>query len=451
MIKGQTAEPFLGERPLNSIRTYFNLVLKTAFLLTVLAGVYLGALVLSHYLVDDQVIFDSIADDIAQNGVFFKDDKDRIFTPSPLGGRNMRAFMADCRILTIGLTKSGDGLEDAFRDSVANHSSKRCPRIILDYFSADHPEQESHTYARYWHGYAVFTRPLLAKFGFTGLRNMFVGGIFLAFLIFIFVIYRAQGPLFAAAFLLPVPMFSMSFFLSTVSFNMMFLVGLVAFIALLPLLRRSHKDTSLFLAFAVIGSFTSFADRLIDPLFTLCIPLIGVIAIYMKNDARFQQLRSSMFLLTGVSAFWLFGYAYNWILKFALSAAVMGPREWQRVVNKAMRRTSSDTNIGDIERIDGLLLNIHRIDVPFIITLLVLMMAVAFSFRRMTPQHHCLILVGLFPIAWMLVFANHSYVHNHFVHYLLYITISCFLSVAALLWAPVFAKYNPVKRIKLVH
>ncbi|MEM7168750.1 MAG: hypothetical protein AAF530_01170 [Pseudomonadota bacterium] len=411
-----------------SSRSVLWLSAKTLLVLSLLSCLYFAALVLSHYFVDDQDIFDSIARDFADSGIVFMDDRVRV--KSAIMGEELRYPMADCRFLTMGLTHRGSDWSDAVLEAAGNHSSKKCPKEVVEFFSGDTPPEEEHTYARYWHGYTFLTRPLLAHFSYSGLRTFMMFATGLLFLGFLWTLYRAQGVWFAVAFAVPVAAFSVDYFFTIISYSFMFFVGLAAFLVSLPVLRRAESNAPVYLMFAIVGSLTSFLDRIIDPLFTLCLPLVAVIAIYLPRHDRFQSHVAGFWLITLSSVWWLFGYAYNWLFKIALNFVLFGETEVLRALRKAKRRSSTDTNNGAIDRLDGLWVNINQIKIVFFVSLIVFLAALLVSRLRVNAQQFCLMIVAIMPIAWIFLLANHSFNHKHFVHYMLYITVSCLLSVA---------------------
>ncbi|MCR5310813.1 MAG: hypothetical protein K6E32_05270, partial [Lachnospiraceae bacterium] len=137
-------------------------------------------------------------------------------------------------------------------------------------------------YYRYWHGYALFLRPLLAFLGLNQIRKILMILIGLVFAVTTVVLYKKLGIAGAAAFSL----MWVEYYSSKVSGSLQFfwcyfiMCAAVIFICIADGLKK-EKEAYCILFFG-LGSFTNFVDLLTFPLVTLTVPL--AVLVIIKRD-----------------------------------------------------------------------------------------------------------------------------------------------------------------------
>ena len=275
------------------------------------------------------------------------------------------------------------GITDNISDGVIYTALLRNGRSVVD--AAMHTE-----YARYWHGYAVLLRPLMALAGISGVRY----------------------------------------------FNMMLLMGL-----LLGCYARMRKllGVRAAVAFAVgllmgfflmLGSLVCFADLLTFPVLALGYPLLCCQLLQLREgvDAR----RLWMYTI-GLSAAWAAGYALTWAGKGLVGTLLTDQNVMQEILSQSIWRM---TGILDENRFDPMTpIGAVQINLATFFsrsnTLLLALMLLWQGVRALRARAgvkrwlHALPVaaVALYPFVWYLVVQNHSNIHYWMTYRLLSITV----------------------------
>ncbi len=173
--------------------------------------------------------------------------------------------------------------------------------------------EESFEYARYWHGYLIFLRPLLLLFNVNTIRIILTIIFILLGIWLLYLIYKKLSPILAIIFfigLVGVEYLYMGISLQGAS------IFLILMIASIYILIRNEKIKNIGIIFFVIGMLTNFFDFLTVPILTYGVPLIIYFLLQQKNrDLTFKET-IIIFLKTGIS--WILGYAGTWIAKWIL-------------------------------------------------------------------------------------------------------------------------------------
>jgi len=277
------------------------------------------------------------------------------------------------------------------------------------------------SYARYWHGYMLYLRPLLLFFDYEGIR---VVSSFVFFLLFtaavcllakrtgwIYAMGLAGSMVFVRIYILP-----MSLHFAGV-FNLMF----IAILAVLLLADKQPlagaKMTCLFL---IIGSLTSFIDLLTAPLITLGIPLLVLLIIYNKQEET--SLAASFRMSLRISGLWLAGYGLTWFSKWIIGSIVLKRNVIQDAFTAILFRTQGN-DVHPVDRFRALRSNLHNLlsSKELAVGLLVLLSGLAIFIlltRRCEPlrKHLVFLWVALYPYIWYSILANHSQIHSWYTY-----------------------------------
>lgn len=167
-------------------------------------------------------------------------------------------------------------------------------------------------YARYWHGYLVFLKPLLCIFNLSELRlfGVIVQGVLVAAVLWGFYRRRRmrEGMAFLATLLVMMPLSMMlSLSLSVCSYIMFGAVLLQLFFH--DRFRRGGYPYF----FLIVGMSAAYFDLLTYPLITLGIPL--TVGLVLERDRERSGMKAV--LEQGIS--WAAGYGLMWAAKWALA------------------------------------------------------------------------------------------------------------------------------------
>ena len=173
----------------------------------------------------------------------------------------------------------------------------------------DAPALEPFSYARYWHGYLLWLRPLLLVTSYTGVRIVQYIALF-ALLAVVLVRLRRRCGLWAAVW------FAVSQLAVSVWFVphqvQYFTCFFIAYAGCAWVLARPRRSDVFCLGLLVLGTATAFCDLLVTPILTLGLPL----ACWLLEPQ--QRLRGGVpqcALAVGGSLCWGTGYALCWASK----------------------------------------------------------------------------------------------------------------------------------------
>jgi len=165
--------------------------------------------------------------------------------------------------------------------------------------------EESFEYARYWHGYLTYLRPLLLLVNYGNIRSLFIMLFFMLGFGVIYMLYKRTNIVTALIFLNGLLAIEYLLVGMTMQSSSMFFIAMGASIFILARFEK-QKDFQVF--FFIIGALTSYFDLTSVPLVTLGMPLI----IY------FILLQNKKELSCGETVATVFKFCINWGLAYAI-------------------------------------------------------------------------------------------------------------------------------------
>ena len=142
---------------------------------------------------------------------------------------------------------------------------------------------DSYDYARYWHGYLAFLRPLLLVFSINGIRIFFIILVILLSAIMIYLIMRRINLITAIAY--TITLIAVNIWIVAKSVNEI-TTFLIAIISGIFILLKKGKFKRPELVFMCIGMVTSYLDLLTTPLITLGYTLPLYILLNLKEENK---------------------------------------------------------------------------------------------------------------------------------------------------------------------
>lgn len=297
-------------------------------------------------------------------------------------------------------------------------------------------------YARYWHGYLIFLRPLMLVFSYMQIRYIYMFAYMLLGVAILLRINKNFGKrmvylwTFCICFIYPVILpFSLQF--SSVFFITM------ASILVEDRLYKGYNLQQSGLLFLVIGMLTSYIDFFTAPLLTLGVPLIYFM---LLNDKKYGQdsFRKNMWSLVVSSVAWGFGYFGCWGMKWLIASPILGRNVIEEAMSSMIYRTvkTYHTQAGyDTGSLRAIAMNIFAILPPgitsadwkwffgiiLIVVLVLLVIFVKFHVGRQELKAIIPFLaVAVYPYIWFTVIAQHTSIHYIFTYR---IELMTFLSV----------------------
>lgn len=293
-------------------------------------------------------------------------------------------------------------------------------------------------YARYWHGYLVFLRPLLTVMALPQIRLLYQG-VFFALTALIVALLARRVSL-AVALVFGVGLATVN--ASVVPFSLQFSTDFfIAFAASLYVLLRGDLPYRRLMTFLfVTGAVTAYLDLLVAPLLTLGMPLVIVLLINREKTEQNGYLRA-IASLTGICLAWAAGYALLWASKWLLAGAILGRDVLSAALDVVAFRTTGDVRWiqdGQPVYVHALWLNLLAyfhdnstlmkvVAAAVVLTLVAGALLVKAGKLRGVALAQ-LVLAALLPYAWFVAASNHSAYHYWFTYRIQFVT---FFALAA--------------------
>lgn len=298
------------------------------------------------------------------------------------------------------------------------------------------------SYSRYWHGWLLPLRLLLTVFDYSEIR--FFNIIILGLLLMGVIVGLEQNGM--RKLILPFTVVWIAMVPVTIPLCMAYMISvLIALTAMLLLLYQRDKiNTKLTtpLLFLAIGMVTAFSEFLQYPLITLGWPVV-LNEMLLQKDGKALKERFRQLVLCSV--LWGFGYIGMWMSKWVITDLLTDMKTIKEAFHQISIRLSSTSNFemtDHISRSQTIMENMRRLNqAPFVMLLcgVIIIYIVLFLLGKKRKQTlsktldkaSLLLLVCVYPFAWWIVFANHSWIHSHFTYRIITITIFAFLSILA--------------------
>lgn len=287
------------------------------------------------------------------------------------------------------------------------------------------------SYARYWHGYLLYLKPLLAVVNYSTIRVLNRVFQFALFAVLILMLVRKRK----MAWILPVIGLVVSLAPLTISYSLQYSsVYDIMLIAMIVTVWKidGWSFKQMMILFLLTGILTSYFDLLTFPVVTLGVPAGLYFAIRSQEQERyFTEIRDLM----GVSCFWGIGYLGMWAGKWLMATLITGNNVFLNAYQQIRFRSSTNQD-GYVFTIEEMLSkNWKTYFASPVVTILWLSCLVLFILlvnrygtqllRKCVP----LFLVILMPFVWYIVVSNHSFIHYFFTYRNCAISIFAFLCI----------------------
>ncbi|MFD1440925.1 hypothetical protein [Lacticaseibacillus hegangensis] len=305
---------------------------------------------------------------------------------------------------------------------------------------------DSNGYARYWHGYLLWLRPLLMFMSYGSVRELYAVIVLLLVVLNAYMIAKRLDLFAAVAFGIAFA-FQRVFAISiNMQFANVFIICLVANLIVLSVDDDHYQKWHPFLFFLIIGTVTNFVDLLTAPMITLGVPLmIMIYRDFVSDKVRTFPKRLVQFLVSCLG--WGIGYGVTWFLKWLFASFVTGRNVIQEALTEILFRSGGVGRGGKypVHRIQLLKTNLRfeYTSANILILLIIALVSVA-AFILFARRHHeiqihwptlsLFIFGAILPFIWYMVLANHSEIHAWFTYRELIIsTLALLLADAAML------------------
>lgn len=290
------------------------------------------------------------------------------------------------------------------------------------------------SYARYWHGWIVFLKPLLLFFNYAEIRmfNFIFQSILAMFLIVNFLRNEHTRPFLVPLFLslMTIMPLSTAMSMGLAILYYVILISMICFIRFYEWL--DHKD-AIFSFFVIIGIITSFVDLVTYPLATMGMLLILWVLLShdYKKEQGWRRIGEAVWLAVG----WCAGYLGMWMGKWVIGSLTTDENVLKDAVLMVLYRMSHGSGEGEqyveihtgevLSRNIGILCNPIYIFL-FICACIIIWKNTDMSNKRLDLSKYGLMLLvatGCFPFMWYIFVGNHSYIHYWMTYKSLSITV----------------------------
>lgn len=302
---------------------------------------------------------------------------------------------------------------------------------LLDYVeNREHPVEVE--YSRYWHGYLVVLKPLLALTTVNSIRVLSAALQILLVCAVILLCARRGESILGVGFVASLPF--MYFFTMYFSLSLSICFYLLALIILIQLYWHGKLEEKKWypIVFLVIGMLTSYFDFLTYPLVTLCFPLC--IVLYLSEERWQKQLGR----MVGYSMEWGIGYIGLWVMKWIITDLLVGGHTIADGLGTLLTRMDSAEQKSRVQGFFHVLkLNLGVYTNWGFLILIVGMVIGTIVFlwtkrkqiqiKKNLQSSIFVFAVALYPMVWFFFMQNHSEEHYMFTFKILSISVFAFV------------------------
>lgn len=374
---------------------------------------------------------EAVCANVSASGQIFADEGS--YTASFLGLQFSVLDNATDALMLSAAAYSGKGVEVAMLNSYYSIPGQNNVDSLLCIYPGGEIERAAvNNYARYWHGYLVFLKPLLMLTDYSGVRTVLtLTQLGLVLLIMLLLYLRRH-----TRFILPV--FILYLFLcpmalkKSLQFNTVFMLCYLQLLLVL-LFPRLYADRRFWtFHFLVAGCAAGYLDFLTFPLLSFGVPLLFMLSLCPDRPIKD--------FFTSIKAFIAWGCGYIGIMasKWLIASFITGTDVVSDAVNSLLVRSgglpeqiSSATEL----RFAAISKNLATARQP--LSVILALAAVYIVFCLLKHRKTGIGRLGIYfafavaPFLWYLLLANHSYYHAFFTFRNLGITVFAVLMLCA--------------------
>lgn len=341
----------------------------------------------------------------------------------------------------IGFWKDEASIQDNFTDRIMLETCQNYEGMKVS-FNALY----SRGYARYWHGYTVFLRPLFILFGYLKIRKILTAVHLGMFLISLILIQRRLGMRVSIPYAITWIAFY-GFSANSIQYFTSYFVMFLGVILVTLFYRGNTKRNRLLYLFLILGSLVGFIDLLTFPLITFTMPVIMVLLIDIFE--RKQEGKKTLLDILVSGPAWLIGYGGTWAMKWGFAKWIIGSNVLRDALEQAKFRMNGDDNFV----LDRKLVLTANIEIPMLLKCFlmsaipwaVLLFAIAVQRKwEMVLRSVFLLIPAILPYIWYELLCNHSQQHIFFTYRAQMGTLFVFLIFVTFSLAPFEPKWETI-------
>jgi hypothetical protein len=268
-------------------------------------------------------------------------------------------------------------------------------------------------YGRYWHGFLVIYRPLLALFNIEGIRTFQLIVFVILLGILLYLINKKFGAIPTLIYLTSLVCCGYI----SVSYSMQCgAIFLVTMIASIILMIRIDKIKDIYFFLFIMGMLTCFVDFLTVPLVSLAIPL-SLWILYKSKEQGFEK--AWLKVIIG-SIVWLVGYVITWVFKWIqYDLTIEGGNMLETGFSQAFYRMGrSNPIVGYSNILKTIIGCLTKASIFTFIVGIFISLKYQPKKQNQADSHivKAFLLIMAMPVAWYVALANHTLLHDFFVY-----------------------------------
>lgn len=313
---------------------------------------------------------------------------------------------------------SGNAFTDALLVPAADYWADDWVGNLTDYATyREYEEKDYIPYARYWHGYLVFLKPLFSFFDLQTIYN--INGILqLIIMIAIFFLFKKRLGNYCYAYLVTMLTMNPIFIMQSIQLSLIFYI--LHFVLLLLLLRKWDSEHIIYL-FVLDGILVAYFDFLTYPLVALAIPLIT----YLLQNPN-MDLKKKFFSVINNAISFVIGYIGMWGSKWIVATLFTNENIILDAINSVLYRTGiKDDEVSSMFGTSGITEALTRNMTVFfdeincfILLVSIVVLAICILKNKKKPNIRVsnllfYIIFAIMPFVWFAVLSNHCSYHPH--------------------------------------
>jgi len=337
--------------------------------------------------------------------------------------------LADTILLNITWNMSGSALDTKYYDG--NDGVTDSGENWGLYSAVAYGTEPNTDYTRYWHGSAMFIRPLLLVTDSEGIKRTGAAAVLALVIAVCALLVRDKQYYAAAAFTAGLCCVQAWNIRLSLEYIPIFLVMGAA--CLLFVISEKKGDTWLTVLSVITGTAAAFFDFLTAETLSILLPLV-LVFIIRQQDGRGKTFRENLVLSLKCGIGWGISYVMTFIAKWTLATIATGENKFTSAIRSAETRISGingyEVMTHSQQAVSAPLANLsamfggeQRIDVICIFMGLIvsasLLGGLFYIFYAKTENRAftaIILILGLVPYLRFIVLNNHSYLHSFFTY-----------------------------------
>ena len=226
-------------------------------------------------------------------------------------------------------------------------------------------------YARYWHGYLIFLRPLLILFNISGIRILLLILFIILLSILLVLLYKKFGTTISLIFGLSFIVMDYLFVSYSLECAPAYIITLITTIYIL---LKLDKIKNYPLLFFIVGCIINFTEFLTIPIISFCIPITIYIINYQKE--KDYNIKHCITMIIKCLIMWFIGYMITLLSKWVIYDLLYNKELLKSGIIQVLYRTSRINPYTSISLFDTLFSLILEFGISFNVTFLILLIRV---------------------------------------------------------------------------